>query len=615
VNLITKQPTRDIGTAVTAGYGTADNKRVTFDTGVNLGATGAARINLLAADGGVAKRDEVSNRNFSIAPSLAWGLGTSTRFFLLSQHTRQDNTPDGGISGLGRGYQVLPFYNTTANNVTTTTDNAATRALAAAINSAPAIDRENYYGYTGDSEEVDADMVTFRAEYDLNDSTVIRNISRAGRTEMERVLSGANSPAVNANTVNPANAAYLNPNNPASWTFSPSRQGLDRMDEILTNQTSFNSTIATGGIEHALTGGLEFMYERQKSLSFGTTAATINGVNHAAVANPAASFYAPDAGVVRGTPYPTGAYTDGDTTTTALYLFDSMELSPEWILSAGLRYENYTTETDSTAVTNNVVTVAAPLSADDNLLSWKVGAVYKPVSNGSLYASYATSQTPPGSANFVLSGAANNQNNAALDPQETDNVELGTKWTLLDDQLSLSAALFRTENSKQASFDDLGNPLQIGRTVVEGIEIAAVGQLTNFWQVSAGITQMDAETDNQQNNTGVDTIGVRWTPELSATLWTSYTAGDLTFGGGARYFSDQDRNITAGTAPTTGIATIPSYWVADAMAAYRVNEQVNVRFNLYNLTDEEYLETLNNGGNRIRLGQPRSVWLTGEYRF
>ena len=51
------------------------------------------------------------------------------------------------------------------------------------------------------------------------------------------------------------------------------------------------------------------------------------------------------------------------------------------------------------------------------------------------------------------------------------------------------------------------------------------------------------------------------------------------------------------------------------MAAYRLSETINLRVNLYNLTDEEYIETLNNGGNRLRLGQPRSVWLTGEYRF
>ncbi len=618
VNLITKQPTRDLDTAVTAGYGTADNKRMTFDTGANIGETGAARINVLLSDGGVAERDEVSNRNYSLAPSVAFGLGTSTRFYLLSQHIRQDNTPDGGIPALGRaGYQALPFYNATnaTTGVTTTTDNAATRALAAAIASAPAVERSNYYGFAGDSEEVNADMLTFKVEHDLGANTVIRNISRAGRTDMARVLSGANSPAVSAATVTPSNAAYLNPNNPASWAFTPSRQGLDRTDEILTNLTSFNSTIESGGMEHALTGGLEFMYERQKSLTFGTAAATINGVSYPATVNPVANFYTPSPAVVRGTPYPNGAFTDGDTKTTALYLFDSVELNPEWLLSAGLRYESYETNTDGVSVVSNVLTPTTPLSDDDNLLSWKVGAVYKPASNGSVYVSYATSQTPPGSANFVLSAAAGNQNNGALDPQETDNVELGTKWALLDEQLSLSAALFRTENSKQTSFDDLGNALQIGRTRVEGIEIAAVGQVTNFWQISAGLTHMEAEALDQQSNTGVDTTGVRWTPALSATLWTSYTTGDLTFGGGARYFDDQLRNITESTAPTAGVPYIPSYWVADAMAAYRVSEQLNVRVNLYNLTDEEYVETLNNGGNRVRLGTPRSVFVTGEYRF
>lgn len=616
VNLITKQPMRDAATLMTAGYGTADNKRVTLDTGLNIGATGAARFNVLFADSDVPKRDVVSNQNISFAPSIAFGLGTSTRFYLMSQHVRQDNTPDGGIPALGRaGYSVLPYYTTTTNNVTTTTDTAATRALAAAINVAPALDRSNFYGYTGDSEDVQADMLTFKVEHDLGANTVVRNITRAGRTDMERVLSGSNSPTVNANTTNPSNALYLDPDNLAAWAFTPSRQGIDQLDEIMTNQTSFNSSFDLAGMNHSVTGGFEYIYERRKSLTFGTAAATISGVSHAVVANPLANFYNPDPSVVRGDPYATGAFTDGDTTTAALYLFDSVELNPQWILSGGFRYENYETKTDGASVVSNVLTPTAPLEDDDNLLSWKVGAVYKPVSNGSLYVSFATSQTPPGSANFVLSATANNQNNSALDPQETDNAEVGTKWSLFNNQLTLSAAYFSTENSKQASFDDLGNPVQFGRTLVDGIEIAAVGQLTNFWQVSAGLTQMDIEVEDQQTAAGVETTGVRWTPEFSATLWSSYTYNDLTVGGGFRYFDDQQRNITNSTAPTSGVSAIPSYWVADMMVAYRLSDSANLRVNLTNLTDEEYVETLNNGGNRLRLGAPRSVLITGEYRF
>lgn len=611
VNLISKQPMRDAGTFLSGGYGTAENKRLTLDTGVNIGEAGAARFNLLLADSDVAERDVVSNQNYSFAPSLGFGLDTSTRFVLQSQHIRQDNTPDGGISAVGRAdYTVLPYYTTG----TVITENDATRALAAAINSAPAVDRTNYYGFFEDSEEVAADMVTFKFEHDLSANVVLRNITRGGETQTERILNGANAPAVNANTTNPASIAYLDPNNLAQWTFTPSRQRIDQLDELVTNQTSFNGTFGSGTVDHSMTGGLELIYERRESLTFGTAAAVIDGVSYPATLNPPTSFYDPDPGVVRGEPYPTGAFTDGDTTTAALYLFDSVELNPRWLLSGGVRYESYETTTDSAAVVNNTVTPSS-LEDEDELFSWKVGAVYKPVGNGSVYVSFATSQTPPGSANFALSGTASAQDNSALDSQETENAEVGTKWALANDQLTLSAAVFKTENSKQASFDDLGNPLQIGRTVVEGIELAAVGQITSFWQVSAGITKMDADVENQQNATGVDTVGVRWTPELAATLWTSYTHNDVTVGGGVRYVGEQERNITAAATPTTGVSEIPDYSVVDMMVAYRINDRTNLRVNLYNLADEEYVETLNNGGNRLRLGAPRTMWLTGEFRF
>jgi catecholate siderophore receptor len=55
--------------------------------------------------------------------------------------------------------------------------------------------------------------------------------------------------------------------------------------------------------------------------------------------------------------------------------------------------------------------------------------------------------------------------------------------------------------------------------------------------------------------------------------------------------------------------------VADAMAAYRVNDNLNLRLNLYNLFDEEYIATLNNSGARMVLGAPRSAMLSSEFSF
>lgn len=622
INLISKLPTRDGASMATAGYGTADKKRMTLDLNEAFGQTGAFRLNAMGNEGDVDERDEVRNEGFAVAPSLALGLGTPTRFYLYSQHVRQNNVPDGGIPAIG----FDDFYAARSFTGSTASQQAAIDTLANALENAPKVDRDNFYGSDEDYEDINADMVTVKFEHDLDAQTTVRNISRYGKTKMDRVVTGISSPFVSANTINTSNALYLDPADPSTWVVTPSRQRIDRINEVLANQTNLTTTFNTGALKHSVSGGLEVIYERQKSLTFGTAAATINGVSYAAVQNPVADLYNPDPDIARGVPYATGAYSDGDTTTAALYLFDTLELNPQWLLNGGLRYEHFRTETNSKTLVTSTnggtfpgysVNQLAPssLQDSDNLLSWKAGVIYKPMANGSIYVAYATSQTPPGSADLALSATEDNQNNAALDPQETENYEVGTKWDLLNNRLSLSAAYFRTENSKQTSFDDLGNAVQIGKTLVKGVEVAAVGQLTNFWQLSAGVTQMDSDALEQRNDSGVQTTGVRWTPEIAATLWTSYTFGDLTVGGGARYLHDQKRTITVVAVPQNGLSEIPSYWVADAMVAYRLTPQVNLRLNVYNLFDEEYIETLNNGGSRVRMGQPRSGMLTAEYSF
>lgn len=61
--------------------------------------------------------------------------------------------------------------------------------------------------------------------------------------------------------------------------------------------------------------------------------------------------------------------------------------------------------------------------------------------------------------------------------------------------------------------------------------------------------------------------------------------------------------------------SIPSYVVFDAMAGYQFNENASLNLNVYNLADEEYISTLNNGGSRMTLGQERSASLTFNYKF
>lgn len=597
INLVSKLPTLEDAISGTLGYGTADKSNLTADINQSMSDNSALRLNLMRRDGGVDGRDTVENSSYGVAPALAFGLETDTRLYLYSQHVRQNNIPDGGISTIG----MDGFYNADAR-----------------LNAGAEVDSDNFYGSKSDYEDVEADMFTVKFEHDLNDVTTLRNTSRIGKTTTDRILTGINTLSAN------------NSSNPANWTVTRSRQLTDQENEIAANQTNLTTEFFTFGLRNSLSTGVEFMRESQRTESGATANQVIDGVTYVAVAVPNANLYDPNAHDGMGKPYKSGVYSDGTTDTAAFYAFDTLHLDEQWSVNAGVRFEHYRTDSKgaslvsiaSTTATNDYLLTPYDLDNSDDLTSWNTGVVFKPLENGSIYLSYANSLTPPGSANFALSTSESSDSQPNLDPQETEHVELGTKWDLLDNRLNLTAAVYRTENTNQVSYDALSDSYQQdGKIRVTGVELGMVGQITNFWQVSAGIASMDTKQLDQASHnatTGVTTqnSGVRWSPDLTATLWTSYTLGDFTLGGGARYVGDQDRLIAEGAdRSTTNMPEIPSYWVADAMAAYRINENVNLRLNVYNLFDEEYIATLNNSGARAVLGTPRSAMLTTEFDF
>ncbi len=581
INLVSKLPSRTDAISAEASINTAGASRLTGDLNKAFGTSSAVRLNVMAQGGDVQNRDRVENTSLGFAPSLAFGLGTPTRLYLYSQHIRQDNVPDGGIPTIG----MAGFYNANAS-----------------LQGGAKVNEKNYYGSASDQEKVHADMVTVKIEHDMAEGMKLSNIARYGKTSMDRIMTGVYTLA--------APSA-----NPASWTVSRLRQRVDQDNEILANQTNLSASFATGPLKHSLAAGLEFLYEKQNTRSFSATGKTVTAAN---LYNPNPNDALPD-------PYPTGAYVRGSTLTAGAYLFDTVEITPQWQVSGGVRFDRYRTETDSATATQNsttgAVTALTPssLSKSDLLTSWKLGALYKPATNGSVYLAYGTSQTPPGGANFSLSSSANSTSNPNMDTQDTRNMELGTKWDVLSGKLGLTAALYRTEHKNElAVLDSLSNTYaQMGKRTVEGIELGAVGQLTQDWQISAGLATM--KTKVKAGSTGNNAAGAaaRWSPELTATLWSSYHLNDaLTLGGGVRYVSKQKRVVDpAANLAVSNMPNIPSYWVADAMVDYKVSKHVSLRLNVYNLFDEDYISTLNNSGARATLGTPRSAMLSANVQF
>ncbi len=589
INLISKLPTLEQANDISLSVGTADKKRLTIDSNNVVNDSTALRLNMMLQESNAEERKEVSSKHMAIAPSLAFGLDSPTKVYIYSQHTRQDNVPDGGIPTIG----MDGFYNSNAT-----------------IMAGAKVSRDNFYGSQQDYEKIEADMISAKVEHQLNANTVVRNITRYGKSHLDRVLTGVNALSLNG----------------AAIEVALIRQRVDQTNEILANQSTLNTAFQTGSINHDLVLGLEILKESQLSLgttrgSTSTTTVVLNGQT-LPIDSPVQNVYAPNSQVSLLIPYLTGADNDGSTTTTALYAFDTLSLTDNLKFNIGLRADSYKTKTTSgTLVTGgasgNLATyspqgynvgdvVTNDLEDDDTLISWNAGLVFKPAANGSVYVAFADAQTPPAGDSFVLSATAGNQANAALEPQKTTTAEVGTKWELLNKRLNVSAALYRTENENQASVDAItGVATQEGKTRIDGIELAAVGQLTNFWQLTASIGLMDSEQLNQSSkssSTGAISTSdsIRWTPDMTASLWTSYTLDKLTLGGGARYVSEQKRVVTTNTnLATQNMPAIPAYTVVDMMAAYKVSKNTNLRLNVYNVFNEEYISTLNNGGSRM----------------
>jgi catecholate siderophore receptor len=577
INLSSKLPQADDFVAGTVSYGSAEKRRATADINQQIGSTSAVRLNLMGQDGGVAGRDFLERESWGIAPSIAFGLGTSTRAYLFSQHVRQNNIPDGLVPTAGLdGYRF-------AAAVQEELDDNGVRVKP--------VDSENFYGSKDDYEDIEANMYTAKLEHDLSPTSTIRNLTRYGKSEQERLLTAPNG----APQVTTTPAAPFTLRTPDEYDVNRGRHGSFRTNEILTNQTSITTGFDTAGLKHSLVAGMEYIDESQDTPTKALASATPFRTN----------FYNPDRNAAVPGIITTG-FSEGETQTEAAYLIDTVKLNEQWSVNGSLRYEHYRTKT--TTVTGlNATPTTVKLKDSGNLLSWKAGILFKPAPNGSLYASAANSMRPPGGDNFTLNASPTNISNPDLDPQEATNMEVGAKWDFLEGKLATTIAFFSTENKNDLAEDVDGEIRQYGEKQVEGVELGAVGLINSNWTISAGLTRQNTRvTEGTATQTNAP---INWSPRLTANLWTTYKIAPLklTLGGGGRYVQSQVRQINNNPSPATaGLFEVESYTVFDAMASFEATKNLTLQFNAYNLFDKDYIQSLNNSGQRYKPGEPLS---------
>lgn len=590
VNLVSKQANLDDATFGNITVGSGNQKRVALDWNKVISAEqgSAFRLNVFDQDSGVVGRNEVKNKRWGIAPAIAFGLKSPTRFYLNYLHVQQDNVPDGGVPTIG-----LPGFSSPDPK----------RPFLA---TAPKVNPENFYGSRSDFDKVTADMLTARVEHDFNNKVKLINTARYGKTSQNYLLTAFMGSTANLLTPSATDIS--------TWTLARSIRTLkDQENEILTNQTNLVADLDLGGLKHSLVGGIEVTNEKQNTWG-----------NNGLGTLPAANFYNPNPNdAITGlAPVRNAVFTRGSTNTVSAYVFDTIKFSPEWQANAGVRIDHYTTDYSaaslSTASANPTLPVGTPIPTNlnmaGNLVNFKLGALYKPTKDSSVYASYSTSKQPPGGSNFALSSAASSAANPKFDPQETKNMEIGTKWDLLDQKLSFTAAIYRTEVSNEV-VQNLADLMyyQTGKKRVQGLELGVTGAINRNWLVSAGYTRMDTSVESGPLVTASGINNLSYTPKQSLTAWTSYQLPmGIKLGGGAR-FVDALLRGTDGAVGTP--AKTEAYWVVDAMASYAVTKNVDLQLNVNNLTDKVYVAAINKSGYRYTPGTPRAVSLTANVKF
>jgi catecholate siderophore receptor len=596
INMVSRRPLVQDHVGAQLGYGSNQQRRVTADLNQAFNPHTAFRLNVMDQDSGVPGRHAVNNKRWGIAPSFAFGLGTATTVYIDYLHVTQDNIPDGGVPTIG-----LPGY-------------SSPDPARPFLGDAPKVDPANFYGTDSDHDHVKADMFTVIARHDFANGAALHDTLRWGRTHENYLLTSF--------MANAANLVTPDPLDPATWTLARSNPTFrDQTNRILTNQTNFTASFATGAVEHDLSTGVELTREEVGTGGY----ATLNGS-----AWSPASLYAPDPDTATGlSAGDNGTWGRGRTDTAAAYAFDTLHFGAHWLVTAGARVDHYSTDFQSVVACGGRSTPAcgslaqgAPVpgvNADrnGNLYGYKLGVVYKPIERGSVYANFAAAAEPPGGNNLALSSAANSADNPIFDPQRARTVEAGTKWDVFDHRMRLTAALFRTTVTNVVVQDPVDlQYYQIGRQRVQGIELGAVGQITPHWAMTAGYTVLNTHATSGSSSSATSSSApaangsnqLAYTPKSAFTAWSTWRLPHhITLAGGARYSGTMQRGKDGAVGTP---AFTDAYWVFDAMASYAINRHTTLQLNVYNLFDRDYVAAINKSGYRYTPGTPRSAMLT-----
>lgn len=319
-----------------------------------------------------------------------------------------------------------------------------------------------------------------------------------------------------------------------------------------------------GGATHTLLIGAEIVDTDNQNERFDTYWSTSEKDKESFNVSRPLNIATNSAGVATGVDFTTKlkSRTASDIEVTSVYIQDQIDLSDKWVVLLGGRLDQFDITVDD-------IKAGTSQSREDDEFSPRAGIIYKPEDNVSLYLSYSESFLPRSGEQYKKLTA----DSAALDPDVYESTEIGVNWDITPD-LSLRASYFDSEQTI-ATRDESGEGAEVLGLQVDGIELEIKGQVSDQLYVSFGYSDMDGETSSGGEP--------REIPENTMSLWTAYQVND-SFGYALGVTRQGESNISNNK---PGLI-LPDYTRVDFAAFYDVSEDLTVRLNIENITDEVY---------------------------
>ena len=550
VNRVTKRSSLGTHREMIAAGDSYGGVRLTGDIDQPMGANVGLRVNGMYENGESFRR-HVDLERYGISPTVGILAGPGTRIDISYEYLHDRRTTDRGVPSLSDGNpdtvdQPLDGFDKT------------------------------FFGDPDQSfAKSDVNVATFAVEHRFADDLTLRNRTLFGDYDKFYQNIFPNSAINGAGTV----------------TLGAYNSRNDRKN--LFSQTDLIWENRLGGIDQTMLVGFEL--GRQTSRNQRLTGSFAPGQNPVPLSDPTIDA------IVTFAPSASDANNRTEATIAAAYIQDQVRISPMFEIVAGIRYDHFELDVD------DLRGAGAEFGRTDNLWSPRLGLIFKPTENLSIYASYSRSYLPQSGDQF--SGL--DITSEALKPERFDNYEIGAKWEPVDGLLA-TAAIYQLDrsNTRAPNPDGSGTVVLTGEQRSKGVELGLERSISDNWQISAGYAWQKADITERTSacNPATAHCDVPLVPRHSFSLWTRYDVSKqfgVGFGAIARSKS---------YASISNQVKLPGYARFDAALFYTLTHNIEAQINVENLLGADYFATAHSDNN-IAPGAPTTAKAALRFTF